>query len=168
MQLTKGMYGHQFRNASRMYGLSCGQMRGDDMVHNGGWYNAAGEKLGWGDLSRQDFERISSEIEEGEIFVVLYEGDAFWKFVTHNPGIIGSMCKTRPDAEAPGVDYVAQKAAWIITRGKVFHVSDYSERLGPETHRRNGMAFELTNRSAANTLIRTTALRYGKGAETIM
>ncbi len=169
MQLTKGLFGHEFRNASHLFGLSCGQIRCDDMVHNGGWYNAAGEKLGWGDLSREDFDSIQRGLPQDEIFVVLYESDSFWKFVTHNPGLIGSACRTSADEQTPGVDFVASKAVWIITGEHIYHVSDYpGAKLGIQTHYRNNMTYEVIDRGTANALIRSTALRYGAGAETLM
>lgn len=134
MRLTKGMYGSEFNLKSDLFGLACGQMRcGGKLTHNSGWYNKSGEKLGWGDLSVADFARIRDGLEEGELFIILCEGDSFWNFVKHNPGIIGSMCKTAPTADAPGVEYVAEHAAYIISTKEVCYVAHkWDTRRGPE------------------------------------
>lgn len=121
-RLVKGLYGHEFRSESRLFGLICGQMRVMELVHNGGWYNQHGEKLGWGDLSKDDLNRIKAELEPGEIFVVLPEHASFWNFVTH-PGMIGSMSVVKPDEQAPGVDYIREHCSWIITPGKIYEVN---------------------------------------------
>src|SRR6185369_424422 len=85
------------------------------MIKNAGWYNKAGEKLGWGDLSTDDFFRIRRELEDGEMFIILSERDSFWNFATQ-PGLLGHNVVTKPDVEAPGVDYVAAKARYIIIK----------------------------------------------------
>ena len=74
MRLTKGMFGHEFAPAQgALFGFRAGQMRSNDYVHNGGWYNKAGEKLGWGDLSEEDMVRLMQELEDGEFFIILPE-----------------------------------------------------------------------------------------------
>jgi hypothetical protein len=151
-QLTKGMYGHQFQPKGNLFGLYCGQCRSDDFVHNGGWYNRAGEKLGWGDLSPQDFQRISDKLDDGELFIVLYESDSFWNFVTHNPGIIGSMCATKPTVGAPGVDYVAKKCCYIIASHQLYYVDRYGN-LEEHTFERKGLQFTVLKRDVATKLI---------------
>jgi hypothetical protein len=117
-RLVKGLYGHEFKSASRLFGLLCGQMRFPDFVHNGGWYNGLGEKLGWGDLSLDDFVRLAKELEPGEEFYILGESASFWNFVTQH-GAIGSLCAVKPDAQAPGIEYVKAKARFLITAGHV-------------------------------------------------
>jgi hypothetical protein len=153
-QLTKGMYGSQFVNASSLFGLRCGQMRGRDRIgHNSGWYNEAGEKLGWGDLSVADIRRISREIEPGELFIILGEQDSFWNFVTHY-GAIGSMCRTKPEAESPGVEYVAEKCCLIVAKDRVCFVDRYSApREGATVVLGNGLRCEVLTAAAARALI---------------
>jgi hypothetical protein len=113
-RLTKGMYGSERRPTGDLFGLRCGQICfKNKIVHNGGWYNKSGEKLGWGDLSREDFERISKELEHGESFIVLNEQDSFWKFATMHGG---------PKVEAPGIDYVAQHAKYVISKDQPYKV----------------------------------------------
>src|ERR1700686_2213735 len=108
-QLTKGMYGDQFKRESRLFGIACGQMRAAELVHNGGWYNKDGEKLGWGDLSLSDMDRIASELEEGELFVILGEQDSFWSFVYAR-----GLPNIGLEETAPGKAYVADKARFIV------------------------------------------------------
>ena len=127
MRLTTGLYGHEFRNASDLFGIRCGQMRADDTIHNGGWYNHLGQKLGWGDLSRDDLKRISQQLEPGEVFVVLPESASFWEFVKQ-PGLIGSMASVdRRTEQEPGIDYVRKHASWIIVTGRVMRVHFYEQ-----------------------------------------
>jgi len=129
--LTQAMYGTEFNPASRLFGLRCGQMRSTSkVVHNGGWYNRRGEKLGWGDLSTTDFLNIQAELPELELLVVLEEEDSFWKFVTHNPGVIGSMCSTTPTIDAPGVGYVATHCSFIVSSTELYHIEDDSRTTG--------------------------------------
>src|ERR1039458_8150272 len=43
MQLTKGIFDRSVpRGEQPLFGLSTSQMRGNEIVHNGGWYNLAG------------------------------------------------------------------------------------------------------------------------------
>lgn len=151
-QLTKGMYGHEFKPSSDLFGLRCGQIRDEGFVHNGGWYNKQGEKLGWGDLSRADFLRISNKVADGELFIILRESDSFWKFVTR-PGIIGSMATVKPDVEAPGVDYVAEKCRYIIARHQLYHVDRYGDSKEDIFERNGLLQFKVLTRDAAKQLI---------------
>jgi len=122
------------------YGLrGDGQMRADDFIHNGGWYNAKGEKIGWGDLSRGDLQRISMEIPEGDVFYVLSESDSFWNFVESNPGLTGEFCETAPTEKNPGLEYVRSKVMWVVVRGGNYSISKYNTQLGPRDY--NGFPF---------------------------
>lgn len=125
--LTQGMYGHEFSPThDARFGLICGQMRGgiDSMTHNSGWYNANGEKLGWGDLSLRDFNRIAEELEPGEVFIILSERDSFWNFV-EQIGMIGALCKTNEKEQHPGRKYMQEKAMYIIRPGEIFYVKEW-------------------------------------------
>jgi hypothetical protein len=100
-------------------GLRIGQMRGYDgkIGHNCGWYNKRGEKLGWGDLSATDLNKVAADLPRGEVMVVLSEQNSFWNFVTQ-VGVIGDLCKTESRAEAPGVDYIAEHALFVVVPGE--------------------------------------------------
>lgn len=125
MKLVKGMFGHEFGpKVDSAFGLSAGQMRCNYKVtHNSGWYNASGEKLGWGDLSSEDMTRIKENLDPNQVFIVLGEHDSFWNFVDH-VGAIGSMSSITQDAETPGRNYVEQKMDYMITAKEVIPVVD--------------------------------------------
>lgn len=125
-QLTKGMYGscsgthwQSVHGPSKKFGLSYGQLRGGSakLTHNSGWYNKNGEKLGFGDLSSNDIKRIAREIAPDELFIVLGEKDSYWNFY-HNGRI-------NDDEGAPGIDYVAEHARFIIAKSEAFYVNRY-------------------------------------------
>lgn len=152
VQLTKGMYGHEFHySKGDLFGLRCGQMRGDDakMTHNSGWYNKSGEKIGFGDLSTKDFQRISSELDDGELFIILGESYSFWNFVTR-PGLIGNMAQTKPTVEAPGVDYVAEHAMYVIARNQLYLIF---KDLREETSEWQGLQFKVLKHDAVKSLM---------------
>jgi hypothetical protein len=107
-------------------GLREGQMRAgeDKITHNSGWYNLAGEKIGWGDLGKRDMAAILATLPASEAFIVLSEQNSFWKFVTHI-GAIGSLCRTTGDAEKPGLEYVLEHAMLCVKDGRIIYVSDF-------------------------------------------
>ena len=122
MQLTKGIFDRSVpRGEQPLFGLSTSQMRGNEIVHNGGWYNLAGEKLAWGDLAARDFVRILVEIPHGEAFIVLGEGASHWDFLRDFGGKPEAMAL---DPAAPGIDYVLEHMRWVIVSGVVYCVED--------------------------------------------
>ena len=108
-------------------GLRLGQMRGrpDKLTHNSGWYNRAGEKIGWGDLGKRDMAAILATLPAGEAFIILSEQASFWKFVTR-VGMIGDLCSTTADAENPGIEYVMENAMMCVKAGRVIYVGDFT------------------------------------------
>ena len=112
-QLFQGMYGTEFRHNGGPFGLTCGQSR-QTGCHNAGWYNAAGEKIGWGGLDHADMARIAKEINADELFVVLGEYESHW--VTDN------IVLTPSDKDKPGPQYVGLKCSYIIEKGQCFMV----------------------------------------------
>lgn len=157
-QLTKGMYGNGSRREFRTtgpFGLRCGQARGGvrklTLTHNSGWYNRAGEKLGWGDLSTDDLLTMFGELEDDEFFIILDESDSFWRFVTR-PGTIGSMATVKPGAEAPGVDYVAEHATLVIGHHQFYLVDRHGIRK-ENVMNMSGLVFRVLTKEAAKQLI---------------
>jgi hypothetical protein len=55
-----------------------GQLRSNQHVHNGSWYDRDGLKLGWGDLSKEDIFRIAATIPTDDVFYVVGEHDSYW------------------------------------------------------------------------------------------
>lgn len=137
MRLMHNMY----NNGSKLFGLSQGQIRGNDFVHNGGWYNNKGEKIGWGDLSPNDIVNIAFGLEGDEQFYILPESSSYWNFTKVNSDLSHNVNK---DESAPGVEYVKAKARYLIEAGKVTvfleqyfmaekrdHADLYQKKFGP-------------------------------------
>src|SRR3990167_5469139 len=80
--LLPGMY-QEFSVRPGRFGLRGGQIRGgrDKVIHNGGWYNAQSQKLGYGDLATLDIARIARELEGPELFTVLDEHNSYQRYV---------------------------------------------------------------------------------------
>lgn len=123
MKLTAELLKH--RNE---LGIVSGQMRAREYIHNGGWYNVRGEKIGWGDLSTDDLEHIA-EVMKGnseEVFVVLSEQASFWNFVS-SFGFTGASCETDGTEQNPGINYVANHARYAITGDGLFFIHNEEE-----------------------------------------
>ncbi|TSC89140.1 MAG: hypothetical protein G01um10143_521 [Parcubacteria group bacterium Gr01-1014_3] len=139
-QLVRGMYPHV---GVGPFGLSIAQMRFEGKVaHNCGWYNKSGEKLGWGDLSIEDFGQISRYLMDDEIFVVLSES------ATND---FAGALPTEESLQAPGVEYVAENAMFIIAKRRVYRVDD--SPIAPKHWR--GLIVEILTREAATALIKS-------------
>jgi len=120
VRLTPGMFGREFGpRVETPFNLHTGQMRSQEIAHNGGWFNQEGERLGWGDLAAEDFVNIQRTLEPGDMFFVLGESDSFWNFV-RNIGPIGSMCSTSPTIDKPGVEYVRERFMYLITPERIY------------------------------------------------
>lgn len=113
-------------------GLYSSQMRGNDLIHNGGWYNRQGVKLGWGDLSPADLMRIAEKITGDEAFIILPEGDSHWAFQTFSRDGKWKL-GTKKEWE-PMLEYVVLKARWAVFPGEVHFIpSRYDHDLVPGT-----------------------------------
>ena len=152
--LTAGMYGTEFDPKSHEFGLACGQMRGgiDRVVHNGGWYNKAGEKLGWGDLSQKDLVRVAKSLPVGEMFIVLYEQESFINFVQNPSSVGGSFSKVSDEESSPGQEYVADHCVYIVVPGGIYHVTAYGNEFAIATWE-NGIDCHTIRRKQAKSLI---------------
>jgi hypothetical protein len=141
------MYDSIPRSTNNLFGLRSGQMcRKGKLTHNSGWYNKAGEKLGWGDLSTHDVARIAVGLEAGELFVILSESDSYW-----NPR------KNGISESAPGVAYIAMHAMFIIASGYVYSVDRWSTTL-LRTTEIAGMIFNVISQNETTRLIETGKL----------
>ena len=139
-RLYKGMFS---RDLSHLFGLRHGQFYGNYTIKNAGWYNRAGEKLGQGDLTLDEMATIELTLaddtafapESDEIFIVLHEYPSYLDFRDSDL-----------DEQAPGIDYVAEHATYIITKEMIYRVDQYgTESYGTETCcRRTGKSYEVT------------------------
>lgn len=145
-RLVKGMFGTEDEPRSPLFGIYGGQTRSGKtkIIHNGGWYSSSGDKLGWGDLSAEDFQRISSELESDELLIILGEEDSYWNFSEH------------PDLsmEAPGTDYVAERARYVIARNQLWRVE---KNLGTGIFERGGLQFKILESKAVKPLMLLSA-----------
>lgn len=76
--LTKGMYADPLCST---FGLKYSQVRTKEVIRSGVWFNYDGVRLGRGDLSFSDLDRISKELKIGfssESFIILSESKALW------------------------------------------------------------------------------------------
>ena len=136
MKLTKGIFSQQFDKTKTPFGLVNDQRRTDSIINSAVWFNIAGERLGSGDLSLKDMEKISSKIEPGEAFIVVGEGDAIWEI------------PDEANNDAPGFDFLAKKMLWSITNQGIIRVRDYvcSSDLGEVV--RDGVKYNRISREA--------------------
>lgn len=106
-------------------GCTSGQVRMRETVHNGGWYNATGEKIGWGDLNQDDIDQIAQRLPKDGVLFILGEQDSFWRFVVHNPGPIGACCVTTDSEQRPGLEYVLDRAFLVFVRNTAYWIDKY-------------------------------------------
>lgn len=109
--------------------LHNGRERDPSLFHNSGWYILGSKKgscpkIGWGDLGVLDVLTIEESLKEGEALFILHEEDSFWGFVTENPGLVGACCKTAPAEKDPGLDFVLEKLAGVVTKGGFYKIVD--------------------------------------------
>lgn len=102
--LTKGVYGFETNSKKTPFGLLNEQRRANGIINAAGWFNAAGERLGSGDLSLKDMDNISKHISVNDLFFVLTEADSDWNIPS---GV---------DRTEPWLEYIVKNAAWIIGR----------------------------------------------------
>ena len=117
-------------------------------AHNAGWYNANGEKIGWGDLSTSDLKRLIKGMPEGDYMLTMFEGDSFWNFVkpeTLNP-VSGDHCETTPDENNPGLRYLADKAFMLIERGQVWRCQKYDTHKHGDEYDWHGITLKCMGR----------------------
>jgi hypothetical protein len=142
-RLKKMMYhGRRVDERSTLFGLKYGQLRMNEFTHNSGWFNAAGEKIGFGDLSIEDMVRIREELQSGEVFIIVCESDLFATRTERTPY----------DPEAPGVDWVVDKAMYIIVPGQIISVDRYTS--DERTYEYRGALIRVVTGSETGQIIR--------------
>ena len=120
MALMKGMFSRRRRPSAR-FGLRNAQLspKRGTAVRNASWFNAAGEKLGWGDLSFDDLHRIAAGLRGRETFIILDQSYGYFAFLFpkhfRNAGRKGPM-------DRPGASYVRRHARYEIMKDGVWTV----------------------------------------------
>ena len=90
------------------------------VLRNAGWYNQKGERLGCGDISVSDMERISKGLNKHELFVILSESDSRWAFEGKTSlRFINTKYKTS-SMDFPGKEYISQYCMFILAKNKIF------------------------------------------------
>lgn len=112
MKLSKGIYGLETSPSKTPFGFLNEQRRLDGIINNAGWYNSKGEKIGTGDLSIKDMDKIKRNIPSDEIFFILTEFNSFWAI----PGDL--------DKSAPGLDYIINNASWIVISKAIIRIRE--------------------------------------------
>jgi hypothetical protein len=132
MILTKGIYGYNDDPKTTPFGLLNNQIKSSGIINNAGWYNFDGERLGRGDLSAFDMQKISKWISKDEFFIILNE---FASVYNVPEGL---------DSSAPGTDYVMGAASWVIVSGNIFRIRDDAD--SPELNKKNGIEYIILTR----------------------
>ncbi len=105
-------------------GLRSGQERSHPVVSRCGWYNLAGEMLGWGDLDEEDVIRIMSDCKDENVFLILYNAETFWR--RDQDGLTWSDA-TQVEIAKPGSKYVINNASVVITVEGLFFVDSFDD-----------------------------------------
>lgn len=121
MQLTRVLF-EAATPAAQALGLHSGQERDQTSVRRSGWYNLAGEMLGWGDLNEEDVIRIMCETQGDNVFLVLRSTETFWRFDDSR-----FTDATQAEIANPGADYVINNAWLAITSEGLFFVDSIDD-----------------------------------------
>ena len=122
-RLLKGMYYGPTSAQDGLFGLRCDQTPPEPLLHNAGWYNANGERLGWGSLTAIDLRKIASALTQREAFVVLTEIDTFWENAPWNDSYRDILEPTEGLVDAPGPAYIARKCCFVVIKDRVMLVN---------------------------------------------
>ena len=115
-------------------GLSDGQRRHEGVRVGGtrgsGWYNQRGEWVGWGDLDAEEMRGIAHVLAPNELFIVLHEGDSYYRFLRD---LVPDTSRGARSEDAPGLDYIAARAFFIIGKGAIWRVHNVQPSRPVET-----------------------------------
>jgi hypothetical protein len=112
-----------------------------------GWYDAEGRRIGWGDLTNPELERIAGSLRDDELFLVLHVEDAFYKFLRI---LVPDVSRRTPDEDRPGLDHIARNALFVIRKGRIHRVHNLCLTHGEERH---GILYATIDREAARRMI---------------
>jgi hypothetical protein len=92
--------------SSTRFGLWAGQFYAMNFIADASWYNQHGELLGSGDITFENVLRISAELQDGEMFILLRQ------HATHP--------LSNAEAISAGIDFVCSIASYAIAPGVVY------------------------------------------------
>lgn len=94
-----------------------------------GWYDQSGSWVGWGDLTHREMATIAETLAAGERFIILHEEDSFRRFLRSS---LPSFMSSARNEDAPGINYVATHALFIIEPRFIFRVDSIQPNRGIE------------------------------------
>ncbi len=89
-------------------------------VHNAGWYDETGKRIGFGDISLRNLVAVANGLKDNERFIVLCEEDAtserkYYTWLdTHPKEPVGVL------VHHPGMGYLAAHCLFIVCPGALF------------------------------------------------
>ncbi len=130
-----------------LFGLQRGQFRGPGTVLHGYWYDRSGDNIGCGDLSTEDFRRISARLADDDLFVITETAPQ------PNLGVHPAATSTSGrNSRISMFEKLAKTCRYIVARGCLYYVKSYSQFEGSFVI--NGLAFQtLTFAEAKRMLI---------------
>ncbi len=130
--LDKAMFGDLNCHA---FGLTNGQQKNQAVLHNAGWFNQDGEKLGYGDVTLTDIRNIHFGLaSDNECFAILSEKATGWNL------------PTQLNSAEPGPDYIKANALWFVTTSGMYHFDACASGLSEVFHN-NKFAYYEGNRA---------------------
>lgn len=83
------------------------------MTHRSRWYFKDGTRIGYGDLSSEDFKNIASGLENNDLFIVLPESSSEWN-----------------DTDVKTVEHLVVHALYVITKKTMFYIERHFRGKG--------------------------------------
>ena len=131
-RLKKGIYKNReepFKEGEQgLFGLAQWQAREDAICREVSCYNPLGEELGSGEMSVADIERISSELEVGECFVIAHSAFSSFRFLEQQESSV-QKGESVLSIDAPGTEYVVEQCQFVLVKGSVYFVDRYETYL---------------------------------------
>jgi hypothetical protein len=129
-----------------LFGLHCGQYRGPGASLHGYWYDRSGENIGCGDLSTEDFRRISARLEDDDLFVITETAPP--PNLDDHPT---AMSASGRDARVAMFEKLAKTCRCIVARGRLYYVKNYSQFAG--SFQINGLRFQTLTLAEAKRML---------------
>lgn len=129
-----------------LFGLQRGQFRGPGTVLHGYWYDRSGENTGCGDLSTEDFRRISARLEDDDLFVITE--------TTPRPNLgnrPAARSTSKRNSRIAMLEKLVKACRCIVARGRLYYVKNYSQFEG--SFQINGLRFQTLTLAEAKRML---------------